>query len=136
MSATKATATQQGVEEAFYYWLEQHPVSMGEILTDAIEKAFDSFLRKHQEEILDRIVEKGALDSTLTALHRLEKCSKGQLSGLRFRSLLAPILCVSRQFLTTTTPSTPSHSQTSQTLRKSGVDRRRSRHGRAQIFIC
>lgn len=55
-----AKDTQEGVRDAFGFWLEQHPVTMWELLSDAIEKQFDSWLDCHTDEIVEAIAQRSA----------------------------------------------------------------------------
>lgn len=47
-----------GVESAMDFWLSQHPISMGDMIVEAVEKAFRSWLDSNSEELMNRIADK------------------------------------------------------------------------------
>ncbi|WP_294124208.1 hypothetical protein [Sphingomonas sp.] len=55
MTDQKAKATAKAIEEAWAYWLNDHPVSVPEIIEDAIKKAYLEFLNANRGEIIAAI---------------------------------------------------------------------------------
>lgn len=55
MTDSRSRATTEGVAEAWVYWLDQHPVSVPELIHDAVTKAVTSWLNQHSEDLIDAI---------------------------------------------------------------------------------
>ena len=51
----KYEATRQGVKDAWDFWFSQHPVSVPEIIQDAVKVAVREWLDEHSAEILEAI---------------------------------------------------------------------------------
>jgi len=49
------TQASEAIGEAWAFWLSQHPVSLGDIITDAVKTATGDWLAAHKDELLDRI---------------------------------------------------------------------------------
>lgn len=58
----KEKAAVEGVERAWDFWLGQHPVSVPEIIEEAIKKAFAAWLDEHSDEIVAAIAARGSED--------------------------------------------------------------------------
>ena len=56
---------QKGVSDAMSYWLNDHPVSMADILTEAIEKAVSKWLDANEDELLTKVAAEIARQSYL-----------------------------------------------------------------------
>lgn len=54
----KEDATAKGVADSWDFWLEQHPVSVPEIIEEAVEKAFTKWLDAHADEIVAAIAKR------------------------------------------------------------------------------
>jgi hypothetical protein len=63
----KLSATAEGVSDAFGFWLSQHPISVPEIIEQAISKTFEKWLDDNGEEIVA-----GQLERLELRLKRLE----------------------------------------------------------------
>lgn len=48
----------EGVQSSWDFWLDQHPVSVPEIIEEAVKKAFTAFLEKHKAEVLEAIAKR------------------------------------------------------------------------------
>jgi hypothetical protein len=46
------SATQAGVQDAWDFWLSQHPVSVSEMIEDAVRAAVTAWLDEHSDAIL------------------------------------------------------------------------------------
>lgn len=62
----RARATTEGVAEAWAFWLDQHPVSVPELIQDAVTKAVTAWLDKHGHELLRQMAEPAPNTSTST----------------------------------------------------------------------
>jgi hypothetical protein len=54
-ASSKGDAVQTGVQDAWDFWLSQHPISVPEIIEAAVRKAVADWLDQHTDELLDRI---------------------------------------------------------------------------------
>lgn len=52
---TKSGLALDAIGGAWAFWLEQHPVSVGEIIEQAVTKGVEKWLNAHEEEIVDAI---------------------------------------------------------------------------------
>ena len=59
MSDRHAQAS-EAIEEAWGFWLSQHPVSLGDMITDAVKAATGEWLASNTDELLDRIARAAA----------------------------------------------------------------------------
>jgi|KBSMisStaDraftv2_1062788.scaffolds.fasta_scaffold1279853_2 hypothetical protein len=50
-------ATKEGVAEAFDFWLSQHPLTIGDIIEEAISKSLTEWLNEHSDEVIEAIKE-------------------------------------------------------------------------------
>lgn len=57
---TNETATERGVGHAFACWLEQHPISVPEIIEIAATKAIAQWLDNNEERLIAAISDKAA----------------------------------------------------------------------------
>ena len=51
----KQDSVKAGICDAFDFWLTQHPISMGDMMMEALEKAFTKYLESHSDEIISAI---------------------------------------------------------------------------------
>jgi hypothetical protein len=51
----KSTAVQEGVREAWDFWLSQHPVSVPDIIQEAIKQAVTTWFDAHTDELLETL---------------------------------------------------------------------------------
>lgn len=54
------TQASEAIEAAWAFWLSQHPVSLGDIITSAVEGAARKWMEAHTEELLGRIASEAA----------------------------------------------------------------------------
>lgn len=54
MSNRSAQAS-EAIRDFWDFWLSQHPVSLGDIITDAVKTATGDWLAAHKDELLERI---------------------------------------------------------------------------------
>ncbi len=59
---TRQSTTRTGVYEAWTWWLDNHDISVPEIIEDAIEAAVKRWLDQHQDELIAAIAERAAED--------------------------------------------------------------------------
>lgn len=52
-----ARATTEGVAEAWTYWLNQHPISVPELIERAVEKAVDVWMDANADKLITAIAE-------------------------------------------------------------------------------
>ena len=52
---TKEKASFEAIQSAWDFWLADHPVSLPEIIADAVQKSVDKWLDEHGEEIIERL---------------------------------------------------------------------------------
>lgn len=48
--------TKEGVQDAFYAWLQEHPVSIGDIITDAVKVAVKEWMDDHPDALRPPVV--------------------------------------------------------------------------------
>lgn len=59
MSEHHARAT-EAIRDAWGFWLHQHPVSLGDIISDAVKTAVAEWLTSNTDELLNRIAAEAA----------------------------------------------------------------------------
>lgn len=55
MANDKTSKTAEGVEDAWAWWLSQHPESVPEIIESAIKKAFSEWLERNKADVIAAI---------------------------------------------------------------------------------
>lgn len=50
---TKESAARQGVSDAWDFWLSQHPISVPELIKDAVKEAVTEWLDRHGRDLFD-----------------------------------------------------------------------------------
>ncbi len=60
MRLAKANSASEGVRDAWALYLAVHPITIPDIIEDAVEKAFSSWLETHTEELIRVIAQKCA----------------------------------------------------------------------------
>ena len=60
MRLAKANSASEGVRDAWALYLADHPITIGDSIEDAIEKAFSLWLSSHSEELIRTIAQKCA----------------------------------------------------------------------------
>ena len=50
----------EAIRDSWDFWLSQHPVSLGDMITDAVKAATGEWLASNADELLDRIARAGA----------------------------------------------------------------------------
>ncbi|WP_148062105.1 hypothetical protein [Micromonospora aurantiaca] len=53
----KVDATKAGVADSWDHWLEQHPVSVGELIQGAVKAAVNEWLNRHGEALFASAIE-------------------------------------------------------------------------------
>jgi hypothetical protein len=61
--ATKENSARLGVEDAWVWWLNEHCISGPEMMGEAIERAWTSWLDANRDEIIQKIVERVEITS-------------------------------------------------------------------------
>lgn len=54
---TKEDAASDGIERAWDFWLSQHPISVPEIIQEAVEKVVRRWLDDHSDEIIAAVAD-------------------------------------------------------------------------------
>jgi hypothetical protein len=55
VTATRQNATFEGVRDSWDFWLSQHPVTLSDIVEDAIKTAVSKWLNCHEEQLIAAI---------------------------------------------------------------------------------
>jgi hypothetical protein len=55
MAGTRENNTRQGVDDAWGFWLSQHPISVPEMIMEAVEKAFYRWCDDNETKVLAAI---------------------------------------------------------------------------------
>jgi hypothetical protein len=64
----KANATKAGVADSWDHWLEQHPVSVGELIEGAVKAAVNEWLNRHGEAVFASAIDAAVKRATVVEL--------------------------------------------------------------------
>lgn len=52
---SKQTETSKGVESAWDFWISQHPISVADIIEEAVKKSFAAWLEAREDDFMQKL---------------------------------------------------------------------------------